>query len=238
MTCCLVSGFTQNAGAVNLVVNGGFETTTNGTNKQLARHTDVTGWTSGTSATPFYNFVVGPGAADTTGVLTKYNNQLYFWGAANGGTSTIPLSSPDGGNYIAADGDFEAGPITQQLSGLTVGAFYDLNFWWAVGQQTTYEGDITEKFQVSLGGQTFSTPIVSMTSKGFIPWMAQKFTFQADSATPILSFLSVGTPTGQPPFAMLDGVSLEAVPEPSTSFIGALMVGGLILRRQRRNTPT
>jgi hypothetical protein len=204
----------------------------------LARHTDVTGWTSGTNATPFYNFVFGPGAADTTGALTKYNNQLTLWGSNNGGTVTLPSSSPSGGNYIAADGAFEVGPLSQQLSGLTIGASYDLNFSWAAGQQSGYDGDTTDRFQVSLGAQTFSTPIVNVPSHGFVNWMSQTFRFTADSETPLLSFLSVGTPTGLPPFALLDGVSLQAVPEPSSCLVGALMFGGLALRRQRRNTPT
>ena len=58
-------------------------------------------------------------------------------------------------------------------------------------------------------------------------------TFTADAVNPVLSFLSVGAPDGLPPFAVLDGVSLEAVPEPSAALLGAL--GALALLRRRRN---
>ena len=54
--------------------------------------------------------------------------------------------------------------------------------------------------------------------------MTANFTFTANSSTELLSFLAVGTPAANlPPFALLDGVSLTAVPEPST---WALMLVG------------
>ena len=56
-------------------------------------------------------------------------------------------------------------------------------------------------------------------------------TFTADAVNPVLTFLSVGTPDGLPPFALLDGVSLKAVPEPSAALLGAL--GALALLRRR-----
>ena len=68
--------------------------------------------------------------------------------------------------------------------------------------------------------------------------MKQTFDYTATSAMETLSFLAVGTPSGQPPFALLGGVSLDPVPEPSTwmiiaAFSVALTVFGLIRRRRR-----
>lgn len=40
----------------------------------------------------------------------------------------------------------------------------------------------------------------------------------------MLSFFANGTPGGVPTFALLDGVSLTPVPEPSTIFAGAFML--------------
>ena len=63
--------------------------------------------------------------------------------------------------------------------------------------------------------------------------MTHKFT--AKSTSQLLSFLSIGTPLGLPPAALLDGVSLTTVPEPAT---WAMMIMGFfglgaVLRRRR-----
>ncbi len=67
--------------------------------------------------------------------------------------------------------------------------------------------------------------------------MTATFTFTANSPTELLSFLAVGTPAANlPPFALLDGVSLTAVPEPSTWAMMLVGFGGLgyaALRRRR-----
>lgn len=256
LTICfgLAVAWPQQAGAVNLITNGNFSATNLSlTNTQIGfAGGAVDGWVSGTVATPLvadlkYNFIVGPGTIDSTGVLTKYNSQLTLYGTQNAivlpataqpaGLNVIPSSSPDGGNYLALDGAFEVGPLSQQLSGLTIGSDYDLTFYMAAGQQSGYEAPLglTEKFQVTLGGQTLSTPVINYANRGFVDWSLVKLTFTADSVNPILSFLSVGTPDGQPPFALLDGVSLEAVPEPSTCLVGTMLFGGLALRRSRRS---
>ncbi len=245
VTCLgLASVGSQQAGAANLITNGDFTATNLGlTNRQIGfANGAVDGWVSGSSATLLtpalnYNFIFGPGVADTTGVLTKYNTQLFLCGSNNTvGGGVIPNSSPNGGNYLALDGSFEVGPVSQQLSGLTIGNAYDLSFYWAAAQQTGYPAPsgLTEKLRVTLGGQTLSTPVVSYAERTYVNWAKVTMTFTADSVNPILSFLSVGTPDGLPPFALLDGVSLESVPEPSTCVITTLLLGGLTLGRRRR----
>jgi hypothetical protein len=256
LTICfgLAASWPQQASAINLITNGNFSSTNLGlTNTQIGfAGGAVDGWVSGTVASPLvaavnYNFIVGPGTIDSTGVLTKYNSQLTLYGTNNtivlpattqpAGLNVIPNSSPDGGNYLALDGAFEVGPLSQQLSGLTVGNSYDLTFYMAAGQQSGYEAPqgLTEKFDVTLGGQTLSTPVITYANRGFVDWSLVKLTFTADSVNPILSFLSVGTPDGQPPFALLDGVSLESVPEPSTCLVGTMLFGALALRRNRQS---
>jgi hypothetical protein len=51
-----------------------------------------------------YNFVFLPNTADTSGATGQYNT-ITLWGPDNQGTNAaaLPLSSPTGGNYIAAD---------------------------------------------------------------------------------------------------------------------------------------
>ncbi len=68
--------------------------------------------------------------------------------------------------------------------------------------------------------------------------MYQTFNFTADNTSDVLSFLAVGTPNGEPPFSLLDGVSVQAAPEPGTLL---LMLGGLglvglgVVRSKRRS---
>jgi hypothetical protein len=76
---------------------------------------------------------------------------------------------------------------------------------------------------------------VNIPSQGFSGWMYQTFDFTATSASENLSFLAVGGPNGVPPFALLDGVTMNAVPEGQSM---ALMIAGLLgvgvcIRRRR-----
>jgi hypothetical protein len=72
-------------------------------------------------------------------------------------------------------------------------------------------------------------------AKGFTGWMTEDMTFEATSTSEVLSFLSVGTPNGQPPFSLLADVSMLAVPEPgSLAMVGAGALGMLAMRRRKR----
>lgn len=219
------------AHATNLVVNGGFETLTSGPG-QLGYNTEATGWT-----TSGYNFVFAPGTADVGGSTGSYG-AMSLWGSNNGGVNTIPASSPDGGNFLGADGAYEVGAITQTISGLVAGQQYAVSFWWAGAQQNGYNGVTTEQWQVSLGSETHATAVYTDASHGFSGWMQQSFTYTATASSEVLSFLAAGTPSGEPPFSLLDGVSLNvAVPEPaslSLLAVGIAALGGLH-RYRRRN---
>lgn len=205
----------------DVVVNGGFESTTAGPG-QFDYLTSATGWTSVGNS---YNFIFAAGTGDTTGSNGQFGN-ISLWGPGNGSANGLPAASPDGGNYVAADGAFQVGAISQTINGLTAGDDYLLGFWWAGSQQYTFTGPTTEQWQVSLGAQTQSTAIVNNASHGFTGWMYQTFNFTADSSSDVLSFLAVGTPDGSvPPFVLLDGVTMDSTPEPGT--LGLLFTGAL-----------
>ena len=216
------------AAASSLVANGNFETTTNGAG-MLGYNTNATGWT-----TDGYNRLFTAGSADTTGSDGKYGG-LWLWGPANGSANGLTAASPAGGNYVAFDPAFEVGALKQTVTGLTAGQTYQVGFWWAGAQQQGYTGATTEGWQVSLGGDTQTTAIVDNASHGFTGWTHQVFTFTADGASDVLSFFPKGGPPGVPPFALLDGVTMNAVPEPATWTMMILGVGGIgALARRRR----
>jgi hypothetical protein len=204
----------------DLVTNGSFESTTAG-NGQLGFNTNATDWT-----TTGYNFIYAPGTADTTGANGQFSN-VQLWGPNNGSANGLPATSPDGGNFVAADGNFEVGAIAQTITGLNIGDTYELDFFWAGAQQAGFTGADTDQWQVSFGSETQSTPIVNVASEGFSGWMAQTLDFTADNTSDVLSFLAVSGPSGEPPFVLLDGVSVNDVTVPEPSALALLVGGGL-----------
>jgi hypothetical protein len=223
---------------VDYVNNGSFSLTTNGTG-QLTFNTVATDWTSDkyNATTDGYNFLFASGIADTTGA-TGADGNLKLWGPNDGSANGLPASSPDGGNYIAADGVYEQGAITQQIVDLTVGDQYTVGFWWAGAQQEGFNGATTEWWDVTLGDQTRQTTVVSNATHGFTGWEYVSFNFIADASdtvTPLLSFLAGGTPAGEPPFVLLDGVNLYQTPEPATyAMIGLGLVAIPLAARLRK----
>ena len=181
----------------NLVTNGSFESTT-GVNKQFDSLTTVTGWTSDNANHNAYNFVYASGAADTVGATGQYGN-VQLWGPNNGSNNGLTASSPDGGNFIAADGPFQTGAISQMINGLNIGTTYQVGFWWGAAQQKNFSGPTTEQWQVNFGGDTQYTSIVNNPSHGFSGWMYQTFDFKATSTSELLSFISHGSPASGAP---------------------------------------
>jgi hypothetical protein len=229
------------ARADSLVVNGGFESTTNGAG-QLGYNTNATGWTISGG----YTFLYAPGTADTSNAALGQYGINPLWAPDNFGgslpsTSSIPtyFTSPDGGNFVAQDSDFQPAPLQQTITGLNAGDTYTVGFWWAAAQQYNFAGPTTEGWNVSLGEQTQSTTVYDNPYQGFSGWMYQSFNFTADGSSDVLSFAAYGTPGGEPPFSLLDGVTMQddssPTPEPgSFPLLFTGMIGFLALLASRK----
>ncbi len=234
MLVLVVAAVGTGAQAVPVIVNGDFEQTTMGTTPAQMNTTNVTGW-----STSGYNFIFFPGTATTTGSQSVQYGALTLQGTLPSGASNgFPATSPSGGNFVGADGDFTVGAITQTISGLTAGIQYAVKFYWGAAQQkgSAYTSATTEQWQVSLGNEMHATPIINNPPQGFTGWLAQSLTFTATSTSEVLSFLAAGTPSGAPPFSMLDGVSIIAVAEPAswmTLVVAVLAIIGVAHLKRR-----
>jgi hypothetical protein len=218
----------------NLVVNGGFETTSLTASGQI-NTTNVAGWSSPYDPA-FYNFIYFPGEITTSqvGAVDTDGSNAFVWLYGPNNTQTFPLSQ-NGGNFLAADGDPNySKPISQTISGLTAGQTYDLSFDWGGAQFTTLTGNTTESWLVSLGAETESTGFINNASESFTGWKSANMIFTATGTSEVLSFLAVGTPAGEPPVSVLDGISLTQTPEPAFLAPLILGLGALVFAARRR----
>jgi hypothetical protein len=237
------------AQASSLVTNGSFEENTG--NCSVSTSGCATGWGS-TGYTFLYTSAASAQNPGYAGVK--------LWGPLSGSANGLG-ASPDGGAFLAMDGDYESGPVTQTISGLIVGQEYQVSFWYAASQQTGFDGPTVQAMNVCLGtsgesyfntgtqplsggtnastnincaGSGASTALINLPDKGFSGWEYYNVDLTANSTSDVLSFLAYGN-LQVPPFALLDGVSMTPIPEPATLpllFTG--LMGGLAVLRSKK----
>ena len=207
---------------INLVSNGGFEKLSAPLGLldgiELYDTALPNGWN--TSAKVLSNLIVGPSGNPFT------NN----WSGVSVAAG-FQIPSPDGGNFVLSNGAscaavYNSSPISQQISGLTVGQGYTLTFFQAASASQNQVN--TAWWDVSFGGQTQSSAVMSNLPGSSTPWQTVTMSFVAGSSSQLLSFLANGTgPVGVSAInATLDGVSLVATPVPEAG-TWALMLAGL-----------
>jgi hypothetical protein len=243
LLCSLVLGLpiaSEAAGIVNLVTNGDFENTTYGTGNSGAIATPVngsgpitqnlTGWTlgdrAGSSTVPGLGLIFASGQGDNpnNGAFTDLygpqngvNNGLT---ANSGATTTGGPTGQNGGNFLALDADPGVnGTLSQTINGLTAGNVYVLNFDWAAAELVASSSSATnDALIVGFGSSSVTTQTISTPNQGFTPWRQATYKFTATGPSQVLSFLAIGSPSGNPPTVLLDAVSLS-VPEPPAHMI-------------------
>jgi PEP-CTERM motif len=229
VTATLAAATAANA-TTQLVTNGDFTNLTSGLG-ELGFNTNAVGWSS-----TGYNFVMTVADQGSVGSYGK----VTLWDAANGGSSSWNGLANGPGNFVALNGDFHTGPLTQTITGLTAGDTYHLSFSYAFAQQNHYSGATMQSLTETLGSQAFTSPSVDVPSHGFSGWQTFNTTIVASASSETLSFLAAGTPQ-VPPFALVSNVSLTGVPEPAAwtlLIVGVGLVGGASRRRRADVTLT
>ncbi len=243
LLACLMVGFAPAAKAAELVQNGEFsQFIKGGRNQTLSWDNGLTkavlaDWTN----TGYYTSAYGPNAAELIGA----DGVLLLWGPKNGSQNGFTDMSPNQvndptANFLAFDTEpnnhYRAAFYQTISTGLVQGDQYVLSYYWAASEYTEQSGATESGFTVMLGSQmlvdgTIGTGLyASIPSRGFSGWMHETIAFTYDGSGNILNFISNGSPTGLPPVALLDSVSLVGpipTPEPGTLLLAASGLLGL-----------
>jgi hypothetical protein len=204
-------------------------------------------------------FATAPGSSIAQGytnlsTIVSNNGQIRGNKLVSNGTNNL-LTAPDGLSqwYIVADSNNGANgapnysrPISQTISGLTVGSQYEVSFWQTGGEWAGITGGYNNGWQVSFGSDTriagaangsalmnvaASRPSTTATVD---PWTKQTLTFTANNTSQLLSFLATSPSGDVPPMALLTGVTFQAaststsVPEP-LEYVGTIVGLGVCL---------
>lgn len=240
-----LAGMPHLAAAQGSFANGGFDTTFPTTTDKGVTGSNTAPWFIG--GTGGYPAVVDQTTANLSGGYTGNSTNIKLSNANNGGT--LISASPAGGNFLEYENPNGSSYIYQTITGLTLNATYKLTFYqagavwadapsptattdnWKVGFATTAANSILAANQQT--STTINTP-----ADGFSGWTQQQMTLVATATQMVLSFMATGGPSSQPPFALLDGVTLtQTVPEPGSALLVLSALGGMIgLRRVRRRS--
>jgi len=262
MALALAASVSTTAHAASVVYTSAGITASGGTGELTSP--SYTGVTNNFQSETFgYNFVfaagsVGgaPGAGPTCGTVATCATSQYGSGASSGtGMWAIPTNTTTlgaNGAFLALDSDFNTQtmgtnngePVTETLTGLISGDFYNVTFNTADTQQNTYNGPSEDQVQVCLGATCATTALVTDASDSDTPWVAQSYTFQASATSEALTFLGMGgtnppSSSNVPAFALVDDVTVTntappQVPEPNSLLMlstGLLGLGGYMRMR-------
>jgi hypothetical protein len=231
---------------------------------------------SATSAAGVWNETIAPGVTSQSIVcvnaLANISNVCGNPGPDDSVSISIPAAPtntailPAGTtNYLIVDGDDTYGaPVSTDMTGLTVGATYQITFYQATSEENGNNQADNDPWQVYVipgattgayicptcatpttidsGDLAFTSPVTANSGGVSTPWQMETFTFKATNVTELLEFVTdaVAKAGGavEPPLLALAGVSSQQVtPEPGTwvmTFLGAGLVFAGSKLRRRR----
>ena len=176
--------------------------------------------------------------------LTLANGSTYITGWTVN-TSNIDLVdnkiwTPSHGQYSIDLNGTPGGPggiqtIIPTTAGTTYRVTFDIAGFTSPGNMTnpktieTTAAGVTTQFSLTTT-DSFSEPLSLPLG---VTWHTRTFDFVATSSSSTVSFVSTVSTDGSA--MLLDNVSIEVVPEPSTMAIIGLGTAGFALRRRRRN---
>ena len=217
-------------------VNTEFDTTFNPNNTKGS----VSNWTSTGYAIYFIN-----GTQTTVSAVSQWSNG----GTIDKEKLYSGFASQNGGNFVGLDADPSLGggsTLSQTMTGLTVGAAYQVTFYWAAGQLQTRTGAQNEAIQVQVFdaanksalnylSQTVQNPAGAFTGATSSTWFQVTQYFLATSTTETIKFIAKSTSTCLPPVVLLDGISVvSTTPEPATWTLMGVGVTLIVVARTRR----
>jgi len=234
------------------LINGGFELTPGQTSRfvvpAVSPIPSLTGWSLGQAPGTEISCVVVmgvPSPATSPGACQLWSGAGTT--VVGPSTATTDSPSPAGGNYFFMDGDpNNASLLSQTLTDLTPNSNYDVTFWQSAAQETFLVGGstvcgsptTTDRWLVSFTGNPDQlSPLMCNASKGFYGWESVTLTFSTGPTmtSAVLGFIAVGTPGGQPPVALLDGISVTQVPEPPAWALVGFALASIAVARRRQN---
>jgi hypothetical protein len=141
------------------------------------------------------------------------------------------------GNYLALDGSSGNNmAIYQAITGIIPNATYELQFYVAAGQQSSFTAATTEDWAVYFGTSEQTTTTINnpASPNDFTPWSLVTMLFTAQTASQDLEFLAQGS-ASDPPIDFLADIVLTQTPEPSAfALMGAGMLTLLAVRKRRK----
>jgi hypothetical protein len=173
-----------------------------------------------------YEYVPG-GSSAITGWQTALSGVERYEPAALApfGISGITV---DGQLMLDLNTDFAVGGGIDQTISTVSGQAYTLTFY--EGTVAGFGRNGTANIVASAGSATNTFTVTNLSST--IAWTQYSLPFTASSSTTFVSFRNFDAPSQT--FAMLDDISVVAIPEPAALFLALIGVGGYLASRGAR----